>query len=90
MADDTGGLPSGISASEPLRAVAEVDPLIDVEEASSVDLRVGPSGLDAQRGSDEAGSQFDIVTVPEQIVGPDVGGPRSASGWPACAEHWGA
>ena len=42
----------------------------------------GLSGSDALRGSEEGGSQFDIVTVPELMELPDVGGfadPPSAS-----------
>ena len=42
----------------------------------------GLSGSDALRGSEEGGSQFDIVTVPELIKHPNVGGftdPPSAS-----------
>ena len=84
LADDAGGLPLVIPVSEPLRATAEADPLIDVGKASSVDLRRprGLSGSDAVRGSEEGGSQFDIVTVPELMEHPDVEGfadPPSAS-----------
>ena len=39
LADDAGGLPLVIRVSEPVRAAAEADPLIDVGKASSVDLR---------------------------------------------------
>ena len=55
LADDAGGLPSTVRVNEPLRAAAGADPLIDVEAASSVDLRgpAGPSGFNAPRGSDE-------------------------------------
>ena len=76
LADDVGGLPSAVCVSELLRAAAGVDPLIDVEAVSSVDLRgpAGPSGFNALRVSDEDRSQFDIVTVPELIVFPDAGG----------------
>ena len=65
LADDAGGLPLVIRVSEPLRAAAETNPLIDVGKASSVDLRrpTGLSGSDALRGSEEDGSQFDIVTT---------------------------
>ena len=42
LADDAGGLPLVIRVSEPLRAAAEADPLIDVGKASSVDLREHP------------------------------------------------
>ena len=71
-----GGLLLVIRVSEPLRDAAEADPLIDVGKASSVDLRrpTGLSGSDAMRGSEEGGSQFDIVTVPELMEHPDVGG----------------
>ena len=84
LADDAGGLPLFIRVSEPLRTNAEADPLIDVGKASSVDLRrpTGLSGSNALRGSEEGASQFDIVTVPELIEHPDVGGfadPPSAS-----------
>ena len=67
LADDVGGLPSAVRVSEPLRAAAGADPLIDVEVTSSVDLRgpAGPSGVHASRGSDEDGSLFDIVIEPE-------------------------
>ena len=91
LADDAGGLPSAARVSEPLRAAAGADPLIDVEAAPSANLRghVGPSGFNASRGSDEDGSQFDIVTVPELIVCPDAGGGgggrRFASG---CQPVW--
>ena len=44
LAEDAGGLPLVIHVSDPLRAAAEVDPLIDVRKASSVDLR-RPTGL---------------------------------------------
>ena len=73
LAEDDGGLPLVIHISDPLRAAAEADPLIDEGKASSVDLRrpTGLSGSDAQRGSEEGGSQFDIVTVPELIEHPD-------------------
>ena len=55
LADDAGGLSLVIRVSELLRAAAEVDPLIDVRKASSVDLRrpTGLSGSDALRGSEE-------------------------------------
>ena len=86
LADDAGGLPLVIRViSELLRAAAEADPLIDVGKASSVDdLRrpTGLSGSDALRGSEEGGSQFNIVTVPELIEHPDGRGfadPPSAS-----------
>ena len=54
LADDAGGLPLVIRVSEPLRAAAEADPLIDVGKASSVDLRrpTGLSGSDALRSSE--------------------------------------
>ena len=45
-------------------------------------MPTGLSGSDALRGSEEGGSQFGIVTVPELIEHPDVGGfadPPSAS-----------
>ena len=73
MAEDAGGLPLVFRVSDALRAAAEADPLIDVGKASSVDLRrpTGLSGSDAQRGSEEGWSQFDIVTVPELIEHPD-------------------
>ena len=73
LAEDAGGLPLVIRVSDPLRAAAEADPLIDVGKAFSVDLRrlTGLSGSDAQRDSEEGGSQFDIVTVPELIEHPD-------------------
>ena len=77
MADDVGVLPLVIHVSEPLRAAAEADPLIDVGKASSVDLRL--SGSDDRRGSEEGGGQFDIVTVPELIEHPDVGGDRRSA-----------
>ena len=53
-----GGLPLVIRVSNPLRAAAEADPLIDVGKASSVDLRrhTGLSGSDAHRGSEEGAS----------------------------------
>ena len=35
---------------------------------------MGPSGVDALRGSDEDGNQFDIVTVPELIEYADARG----------------
>ena len=81
MADDVGVLPLVIHVSEPLRAAAEADPLIDVGKASSVDLRrpTGLSGSDDRRGSEEGGGQFDIVTVPELIEHPDVGGDRRSA-----------
>ena len=49
LADDAGGLPLVIRVSEPLRAAAEADPLLDVGKASSVDLRrpMGLSDFDA-------------------------------------------
>ena len=64
-----------VHVSEPLRAAAGVDSLIDVEAASSVNLRgpAGPSGFSASRGSDEDGSTFDIAIEPEPIVCPDAG-----------------
>ena len=46
MADDAGGLPSAVHVSELLRAAAWADPLIDVEVASSVDLRGPADGID--------------------------------------------
>ena len=63
LADDAGGaLPLVIRVSEPLRAAAEVGPLIDVGKASSVDLRrpMGLSGFDALRGSDEEGTSLTL------------------------------
>ena len=89
LADDAGGLPSAVRVSEPLLAVARADPLIDVEAVSSVDLRGpgGPTGFNASRGSDEHGSQFDIVTVPELIV--CAGGSLIHLQLPGGSEHWG-
>ena len=66
-----GGLPPAVRISEPLRAAAGADPLLDVEAMPSADVRgpAGPSGFHASRGSDEDGSPFDIVIEPEPIVG---------------------
>ena len=63
-------MPSAVRASEPLRAAAGADPLIDVEATPSVDLRgpARPSGFHASRGSDEDGSPLDIVIESEPIV----------------------
>ena len=63
VAEDLSWADKVIRLSEPLRAAAEADPLIDVGKASSVDFR-RPTGLsDALRGSEEGGSQFDILTT---------------------------
>ena len=61
LADDVGGLPPAVRISEPLRAAAEADPLIDVEVMPSVDVRgpAEPSGFHASRDSDEDGSPCD-------------------------------
>ena len=77
LADDAGGFPLVIRVSEPLRAAAEADPLIDDEKTSSVALRkpMGFPGSEALSGCEEGGSPVDIVTVPELIEHPDVGGP---------------
>ena len=79
MADDVGGLPSAVRISEPLRAAAGADPLIDVRGPAE------PSGFRASRGSDEDGSPFGIVIEPEQIVCPGAGGIADPppAGWPA-------
>ena len=50
--------------------------MLDVGKTSSVALRrpMGLSGSDALSGSEEGGSPVDIVTVPELIEHPDMGG----------------
>ena len=86
LADDAGVLPLVICVTEPLRAAAEADPLIDVGKASSLDLP-RPTGLSvsgALRGSEAGGSQFDIVTVPELIEHPD---PMQNTGEPRDLEN---
>ena len=68
-------VPSAIPVSEPLRAVAEADPRSAVVMTSSTNLR-GPDrapGLDNSRNRTQDESRFDIVAVPELMVGPDAG-----------------